>query len=552
MMYQIKNKIVVLFLGGILLVACHGLEDLNENPNAAGQEIIDPNLIMPTVIKGTGKTFVGLGFGDLAGVVQHTQKDGWSSGHNSYDWSNDSHSWNGYYTLLKNNQTMIEKSEIDALDFHLGVGLVLKSYLFGLVTDLWGDAPYSEALKGDLGFEYFDSPFDEQLSIYQNIFSDLDRANTLLSKEEGDYIGVEDKQDILYNGAVSKWRKFANSLALRYYMRLSVKEPTLAQQGIGNIVSNPSKYPLILDAEDDANMAYIGNTSDDSWPTNTKFDESSQGAYFRIKMAKTLVDALQELDDPRLGVWANKVAEPIVLETDVPDDYDEVIDGERHVSQAIVDAYESSYGYPVDYDKEYIGLPTGLTLGAAYNLSEDVNQGTFNKHASQLNDIYKEANGPLLQARLMSAAEVNFILAEAAQKGWVSGSAEQYYNEGIFQSFNAWGVVEDYGDYISGAAAYSGYDDILEQKWIASWSAASEAWFDYRRTGLPDLQSGKSAKRDALPLRFYYHINELDNNTENAEQAINRLEPTEFLGDDASNNSAWSKMWLLQGTNKPY
>jgi len=539
-------------LGCIFLGSCHGLEELNENPDQIGSENVDPNLLLPTVISGTGKAVVNLGFGDLAGVMQHTQKDGWSSGHNAYDWSNDSHSWNGYYRLLTNNKTMIEKAEEGSLDFHHGAGLVLKSYLFGLITDLWGDAPYTNALRGDEGAEFFDATFDDQKTIYDGIFADLSTANILLSKDQGSYFAIQENQDILFGGDVAKWRKLANSLALRYYMRLSAKEPALAEQGIRNILSNPGQYPLILQAADDASMAYVGNTTDDSWPTNTTFDNDPQGAYFRIKMAATLVDSLQALNDPRLGVWANKIDVPLVLEEGAPDDTDFIENGERHVAKNIVDAYESTVGFPVDYDKEYVGLPTAMTFGAAYNLSQDLNQGTLNLHVSQLNDIYKEPAGELLQARLLSASEVHFILAEAATKGWASGTPEQYYNEGINQSFNAWGVGDGYSDYISGPAAYGGYEDIIEQKWIASWTAAAEAWFDYRRTGIPDLQTGEASKRAAPPLRFYYHIDEIDNNATNAESAINKLETTEFKGDDASNNSAWSKMWLLQGTDQPY
>lgn len=551
-MYQVKNIVVLLFLGLVFLVSCHGLEELNENPDKIGSENVDPNLLLPTVINGAGKAVVSLGFGDLAGVVQHTQKDGWSSGHNAYDWSNDSHSWNGYYTLLTNNKIMIEKAEEDNLDFHRGAGLVMKSFMFGLITDLWGDAPYTNALRGDEGTEFFDASFDDQKTIYEGIFADLATANNLLSKDQGSYFSIQADQDILFGGDVAKWRKFANSLAMRYYMRLSEKEPALAEQGIKNILSNPSQYPLILQASDDANMAYVGNTRDDSWPTNTKFDADPQGAYFRIKMGATLVDTLQQLNDPRLAVWANKIDVPLVLDEDAPDDSDFVEDGERFVAKNIVDSYEELFGFPVDYDKEYIGLPTAITFGAAYNLSENVNQGTLNLHASQLNDIYKEASGDLLQARLLSASEVHFIVAEAATKGWASGTAEQHYNEGIKQSFDAWGVGDGYNDYISGPAAYVDFEDIIVQKWIASWSAAAESWFDYRRTGIPDFQTGNASKRSAPPLRFYYHIDEIDNNATNANTAIEKLETTEFKGDDTSNNSAWSKMWLLQGTNQPY
>ncbi len=552
-MYQIKSKLTILVLGVILTVSCHGLEDLNVNPNKIGGENVDPNLLVPTVINGVGRTVVDLGFGDLAGVMQHTQKDGWSSGHNNYDWNNRSQSWNGYYQILYNDKTLIKKAEDDNLDFHEGVGLVMKCYLFGLITDLWGDAPYTDALRGDEGPEYFDAVLDNQMTIYEGIQSDLKTANALLSGSQGSYLGIDASQDILYGGDVAKWRKLANSLSLRYYMRLSAKDPAWAEQGIKGIVNNPSQFPLILQSADDANMAYIGNTSSDAWPSNTDFDTSPQGAYFRLKMGKPLVDMLQDLDDPRLAVWAEKIAIPLVLVPDAPDGTDYIVDGKRYVSQDIVDTYESpdGVGYPVDFDPEYVGYPPGMTFGMAYNLSKNTNQGATNPHASQLNAIYKEASGPLLQSRLMSAAEVNFILAEAAFKGWAPGTAQQYYNEGIKQSLTAWGVGGDYSTYISGPAAYTGYEDIINQKWIASWTAAAEAWFDYRRTGLPDLHAGPAAKRQALPLRFYYNVDEMDTNP-NVETAIEKLEPTPFKGDDASNNSAWSKIWLLQGTNEPY
>ncbi len=552
-MYQIKSKLTILVLGVILTVSCHGLEDLNVNPNKIGGENVDPNLLVPTVINGVGRTVVDLGFGDLAGVMQHTQKDGWSSGHNNYDWNNRSQSWNGYYQILYNDKTLIKKAEDDNLDFHEGVGLVMKCYLFGLITDLWGDAPYTDALRGDEGPEYFDAVLDNQMTIYEGIQSDLKTANALLSGSQGSYLGIDASQDILYGGDVAKWRKLANSLSLRYYMRLSAKDPAWAEQGIKGIVNNPSQFPLILQSADDANMAYIGNTSSDAWPSNTDFDTSPQGAYFRLKMGKPLVDMLQDLDDPRLAVWAEKIAIPLVLVPDAPDGTDYIADGKRYVSQDIVDTYESpdGVGYPVDFDPEYVGYPPGMTFGMAYNLSKNTNQGATNPHASQLNAIYKEASGPLLQSRLMSAAEVNFILAEAAFKGWAPGTAQQYYNEGIKQSLTAWGVGGDYSTYISGPAAYTGYADIINQKWIASWTAATEAWFDYRRTGLPDLHAGPAAKRQALPLRFYYNVDEMDTNP-NVETAIEKLEPTPFKGDDASNNSAWSKIWLLQGTNEPY
>jgi hypothetical protein len=325
-------------------------------------------------------------------------------------------------------------------------------------------------------------------------------------------------------------------------MRLSLKEPGIAQEGIEKITADPATYPLITQASEDANVSYVGTSPADSWPTSMAFDPDPSGEYMRRKLSATLVDAMQALDDPRLGVWANKIEIPLVLVAGT--DVDRIVDGKREISQDIVDAYETAWGVGVDYDPEYVGIPPSVFAAPQYNLNPNLDQGVYNPHASQLNDMYKESSGPLLLMRLLSAAEVHFILAEAALYGWAPGAPEDHYAAGIQQSFNAWGVGSAFGSYIAGAP-YNGLESIIQQKWIASWSAAAESWFDYRRTGLPDLQTGESAKRAALP-------NEISKNTVNAEAAIGRLEPTPFKGADVSNNSAWSRMWLLQGTGKPY
>ncbi len=119
-------------------------------------------------------------------------------------------------------------------------------------------------------------------------------------------------------------------------------------------------------------------------------------------------------------------------------------------------------------------------------------------------------------------------------------------------SFETWGVGSEYKSYIAGeGVVFEGtVEQIIEQKWIGSWTAAAEAWFDYRRTGFPALQAGTITKRPVLPVLFYYSLDEIDFNPQNAQSAISGLEATSHTAPDA-NNSAWSKMWLLQGTGKP-
>lgn len=546
-MKTINIATAVLFVS--LLLSCEDLTELNQNPNGVEPGNVNPNLVLSTVLTESAKSFNDLGFGIIGGVMQHTQKDGWWGDHNNYEWSNQD--WAGYYAILEDNKLVYDKSVELGYEFHQGVTLVVKSMMFGLITDLWGDVPYSKALLGEQLGENLRPAFDSQETIYAGILADLETANTLLSKDKSEYQGIVESSDVIYGGDPALWRKLANSLSLRYYMRISAKKPDVAKAGIEKIIADPSTYPIITSSDEDATMSFPGNSSGTSWPNNTVFD-ASQSNYSRIKLAKTLVDKLQDLGDPRLAVWANKVEIPLVVDAGLPPGTDEIreIDGKeyRYLAPDVVQDVE------IDTDPEYVGLPTALLgLPILYNMNPNSNQGDFNPHVSQLNDIYKEASGPLLKARLLSAAEVHFILAEAALNGWAAGDAQTEYEEGVKASLEAWGVGDDYDTYIAGpGVAYAGtLDQIMEQKWIASWTSATQSWFDYRRTGLPALEAGPAGKRIVLPVRFYYGQNELMLNADNATVAVDDLENTGYSQADGK-NSAWSKPWVIQGTNKPW
>lgn len=550
-MYKIKNSIIAtLVLVFTMLISCRDLDELNINPNGVDPANADLNFLLPTIETSLGQTVYGLGFGQISGVMQHTQQTGWQGGYNNYEWDDLSHSWGGYYNMLMINDEYFKKAVAGKYEFHEGVARVLRAYIYGMIADLWGDAPYSQALKAELGPDYFSPKFDDQKDIYLGILADLDTANVLLSKNASAYTNVSARQDVVYGGNPEKWRKFANSLALRYYMRLQAKEPGIAEQGIKKITGDPGKYPLILTSADDANISFVGSARENSNPLNTVYDTDPSGAYMRVKMAVTLVDGLQKYDDPRLALWANRIQIPLVLVEGT--NIDRVVGGKREISQDVATKFETDNTMPVDFDPLFAGVTISHPKVQIFNLNTaNPAQGTVNPHASHLNDRYKKTSDPLVLMRLISASEVNFVLAEAAFRGW-TGGAENYYAQGIQQSFNAWGVGSEFSNYIT-RAPYNGLASIMEQKWLASWTTAQESWFDWRRTGLPALVTGPSAKRAALPLRFYYHYtNEISKNPVNANAAIEKLQSTPFQGTDPSKNNAWSKMWLLQGTGKPY
>ncbi|QDK78618.1 SusD/RagB family nutrient-binding outer membrane lipoprotein [Spirosoma sp. KCTC 42546] len=543
----LKKSTICLVLFVSFLFSCKDLSQLNVNPNGVQPETVNPNLVLPTVLTETAKLYLNLGFQDIAGVVQHTQKDAWFSGHNDYDWGGDQ-SWTAYYDQLRNNDLVYQRAVALNMEFQQGVALVMKSMLFGLITDLWGDAPYTNALKGELGGTDNIAPkYDGQDVIYAGILADLDKANILLSKPKASYSSIVESADVYYAGDPTKWQKLANSLKLRYLMRISAKQPDVAKAGIEKIVANPAQYPIIDDSSVDATMAYVGNNSGDAWPSNAVFDISGSN-YRRIKMCSTLLKPMQATSDPRLAIWAKKVEIPLAVDATLPAGTDKIVNGVRYLSPDKVGTTQ------IDTDPNYVGLPPSVSqLPSGYNFNPTPGQTSVNPHVSYLNEIYTQAKGTLLKARLVSAAEVRFILAEAAQKGWAAGDAKTQYEAGVKASLTAWGLASSYTAFIAQkGVAYDGtLSQLIGQKWIASWTAATEAWFDYRRTGLPALSAGYAAKRKALPLRFYYMRDELNLNKTNSAAAMDKLEVTANSQSDGK-NSAWSKPWLVQGTGKPW
>src|SRR5690625_1511523 len=171
-----------LFFSVLFLFSCKDLTELNINPNGTDPSTINPTFLLTNVLTNTAKDYLDISYWDpFAGTMQMMQKDAFSSSNNDYDW--DDQSWDDYYALLRDNQKAFERGEELDNDFVKGVSLVMKSFLFGLITDLWGDAPYSQALKGNQGELKFTHPvYDPQKDIYLGIIDDLQTASSLFAK----------------------------------------------------------------------------------------------------------------------------------------------------------------------------------------------------------------------------------------------------------------------------------------------------------------------------------------------------------------------------------
>ncbi|MDH3650530.1 MAG: SusD/RagB family nutrient-binding outer membrane lipoprotein [Saprospiraceae bacterium] len=554
-------RAIFLMLGIFLMMTCSkDLTDINQNPNGIALDSANPNLLLPVVLGNTAQRYLALGFGDIAGVMQHTQKDGWFGGHNHYEWN--SQEWSEWYGILRNNNLLYDRAEELDLLFLQGVALTMKSFVFGVITDLWGDAPYTNAIQGKRGGLQFEYPrFDPQQVIYESIIEDLQTAVDLFATR--DNRGVISDYDLYFAGDTDSWMRFANSLLLRYYLRISEKDPALARAGIESVYNGGN---FITEPAQDAILNYTGG-GNDIWPTEYAGDAGSN--FRRLKPCQTLLDQLISSEDPRLSVWIDPVHCQWLADLDLETDLDiyirkngELMDGVQTLKDEefirlkgqgdiFTRHYNPNMGAAHLDDNQYVGLPVGLRQPSSYNLNPTPGQSVENQHVSQLSSIYREGGGDMLNARLITASEVSFILAEASLKGWSVGSAQIHYEEAIRNSLETWGVSDQFDMFIIKVAYNGSLKQIMQQKWVSSWTYATESWFDFRRTGLPTLESGPAAAQPVLPVRFNYGLDELINNEENTQSAINQLEITPYSG-ARGNDSQWSKTWLLQETGKPW
>ena len=562
-MKHIHRKITGIAMAAVLLLSsCQKLDELNVNPNGVSTADANPNLLMPGIQRGIALNMLNMGYQDIAGVVQHTQKDGWWTGHNQYEWG--LVDWTGWYTLLRTNRFLGEKATELNLEFHKAVHLTQKAFIFGTIADLWGDAPYTQALKGDQPGQEFEFPaYDSQETIYRGVLEDLKAAAKIFAT--GNNTGVVASYDLFFGGSAAKWHAFTNSLILRYSMRISSKLPDVAKSGIEAVFSSGV---YLKTAADDVAMNYIGAAAGDSWPTATEFDAGSN--FRRLKPCTTLLDKMLQYSDPRTAVWFRPVHCRWVEDTTLAVTIEPTIRRNGTPVTGVVSYSDSRYlteiaagnvftrlynpkrlGRKLD-TRQYVGVPPAMLEPSEYNLNPTPGQQLENQHVSQLSDTYRGKSGGLLRARIISASEVHFILAEAAQKGWAAGTAKTNYDAAVRLSLETWGVGAAYAAYIARpGVAYDGtLAQLMEQKWISSWTVATEAWFDYRRTGLPAFKVGPASPEPVMPLRFTYGNNEINFNATNVNKAIDALEVS--YGSSRGKNNQWAKSWLIKGTGKPW
>ncbi|HEX2206358.1 MAG TPA: SusD/RagB family nutrient-binding outer membrane lipoprotein [Longimicrobium sp.] len=456
----------------------HGLTDLNRNPNqpeTAAAEYLFTNAVEAAVGRATG---AGLNL-DLTGLwVQHysesrfSEEDKYIVGESPIGGH-----WTGFYAgPLQDLNEVVAKGEAEGRPNVQAMGMIMRAWTFHVVTDLWGDVGYSEALRlrQDPAAGNF-VKYDPQAEIYNGLLSELRTAAGLLTPT-GARMGAA---DLLYRGDPEKWRRFANSLRLRMAMRMSEVAPGPAAAEFADALADG----VFTSNADNAVLWYLANGTNEhpiyAYESIPRIDHA---------ISKTLVDSLASLDDPRLPFYAKPTA-------------------------------------------------AGTYQGDVPGNDADVPLNTI----SRVGEWFARADAP---SYVMTYAEVLFLQAEAAERGWITGDAAALYQAAIRAHMTQFNVQGDAFTDIPAAAidaylaqsgvAYAGLSSIGLQKWIALYGNGPEAYAEWRRTGYPALLPGPNAANDRLiPRRLRYPVSEQSLN------AAALAEATQRQGGAGLNDRVW-------------
>ncbi len=344
-------------------------------------------------------------------------------------------------------------------------------YTFYVLATSFGDIPYTEALDIDI----LNAVFDDQETIIYNLLDRLD--NNVISQFVTSEIGFSESEDIVYQGDIAKWKKFANSLKLQMGMLIADSDPVKAAAVVISAVNSG-----VFTSSDDNMKIAFESVAPYTNPIYAALVLSGRDDYVPTN---TIVDMMNSLDDPRRD----------------------------------------------DYFTLYQGIYIGGIPGE---------QNTFGKFSHVSDKIAKD---PQLEAPLMTYYEVEFLLAEAVERGFITGTAETYYNNAITASILYWGGSSSEAQtylgqtQVSYATATGTYKQkIGNQKWLALYNRGFESWTEWRRLDYPILvaPSGAETTNSLPPFRVTYPNVELTLNGDNLSDAS-----TNIGGDELETKLFW-------------
>ncbi|WP_460880493.1 SusD/RagB family nutrient-binding outer membrane lipoprotein [Pontibacter rugosus] len=384
--------------------------------------------------------------------------------------------YNAFYAVaLPDLEYIINNSEGNP--HYAGIAKILKAYAVSQAVDIWGDVPYSEALKGTANTQ---PKLDDDAVIYEQIIALLDEGITDVKATASN--SSPSTNETIYKGDRAKWEKFANTLKLRLYLHYSEKDPAFAKAKMDALIA--SNAPFMASNADNFEMSFVDATASQN-PIH-QFEVSRLNYTFPNKF---LVDLMNAKADPRRATYF----------TDYP------FGSGQYKGAAAGDPESIAYSRLHTYLRGT--LKTALTPDAELRIP-----------ASTANNNAYTGAAPI---RMLTFAEYNFIRAEHALRfGGGAAVAQPFFKAGIQASMVGAGVAAAAVDtYVTLNGNLVGSADemlkqIITEKYIANYGVALEPWTDWRRTGYPAITpvSTTIAVTDYIPRSLYYPEAETNTN----------------------------------------
>lgn len=484
-MKLMKTYTWILLLSLLGFTACNDFEEINTDPTRMTD--INAASLLTQVIYDAGTR--SRSYGDIGNYIgQYWTNTSLIDQRHRYDFrGSDSEAvYNNIYGTLYDIADLKQRATDEGLDDYLAAGLILEVYLSTYLTDVFGPVPYTEAIQGDeLNFT---PRFDTQEEIYRNNLNKLDEAYDLLATQPGgNFIRGGDP---FYFGDNLKWRKLANSLKLRMYMKMINADPSVESEIAALITSGE----LISSPEESCAIVYDGRFGLQS--------TQATGTAESVAFGQTFAELLHATLDPR----------------------------RPHMAALGVDVD----GNPVNVDEAgnpiYVGVPSGE--------SPDII-----REFSGLSSPYTGLNGVRAPSVLFSHAEVEFYIAEAILRGFVTGDAEAHYEAGIRSSCSWWGVDEAEieahlakQEVILSADTEEALRQVWSEAYINLYYQGYDGWLHYRRVGYPEFSVGSAMLTDEIMKRMVYPPLLKSINETHYMEAVNQLDE----GDHLLSGSWWA------------
>lgn len=496
------------------LSSCSNYLDINENPNAIHIEKVTPDLIFPganSQIFRTQATTMNV-FGNL--MMNSWAGNSYAFGSpyvrefnlNSVDNSFYNGIWDGLYRNMSNYKLIEEfPNEDGSQDIYIAAAKIMKAFYMQTIVDLYGDAPYSEAFKYQTNLT---PKYDKDFAIYHAEIENLDKAIALITNAKSNAIAMTASTDNIFKGDASKWKKFANTIKLRYLVRMSRltgTEGVYRDQKLATLAGAEFINENVL-----INPGYSAATDAQQNPFYGTYIRTATGSRVGsvVTVSEHMATALN--GNPNNLVLPNNPATTYTKYTGLVDPrrarlFSTVSGALRGIRQGALAGDPGAPSGNNSVSRIGIGITGEVSTG---NTAENVSLGSAKSGV------------------IMSLSEVEFLLAEAGLRyPSVVSAPEVHFANGITSSFTYLGATGA-AAYITQTATRPGLgwigtneqkiEAIMTQAWIANTSINPiQSFINYNKTGYPYTPLAVTTTKTNKPLRLVYPVSEYVANSAN-------------------------------------